>query len=92
MSEDTAATTAPIERMVIRAVESGNRIDAYDPIIDWLMSGPNPESHARQFAESLIYRLHEAVYDHDNPRAAEALRKITDSALSSERAVCHPTH
>jgi hypothetical protein len=88
--EQTTASR-PVEGMVIRAIQDGDRIKAYEPIVEWVAAGRNPELMLRQLADTIIYFLHEQAAD-GSLAAADSIRSITDSAISSERAVCRPTH
>jgi len=73
-SEAQAVLDATTLKDLAEAVRDGKRIQAYEPITEWLAAGQNGTLHLRQMAESILWELRER-------KAAQELRQIMLTAL-----------
>ena len=62
-----------------KAILEGDRIDSYQPYLDWLQADDTPELCTAQFAELLLYsQRHNTAFLFENiSRALNLLRQVT---------------
>jgi len=73
-SEIREITEACDQLDLVSALHSGDRIESYDPFVQWLAGARNPELTLRQMAEAISFEL--------NQRKAKAeLKEVHSLAL-----------